>query len=467
MLSPLYKVRDFKVNDRCSHPVSISWVNPAGPTEGAEGEDAEMEGAEATGTSKTAKLFTKDTVLPQGKDITFNRKGPFEVALAYTEPDALPEGAKPSVGTWRVELPAQAEAKKVKVRANLNVHGIAHIAKAELVETEEYEETSKEKREIVPDVTDEAAPAAEPEGEKKESKDAPAEGEQKEGEQKEGEKTEEKKEEKKEPEKKYEWVEVKKMKKRQKVTALDLTPTGVAGMTAAQLQKACDCETALESAMKEIEDTEAAMNDLESYIYDMHDKISESGKLGKFIAPQTREKFQADLSAAEEWLWDHPESPKLEYIEKLQELQVHGKPVAARYDEADSREDAVKELSDTINRYRALAQSPDEKYEHISAENKKKISDECSMVEGWLAQKKQQQADQPTFEDPVLKIDEMATKGKDIAQMSDKILAEPKPKPPTPEPKAEEPKPEEKADPAAEKPAEAEEAPNDPSLDVD
>jgi heat shock protein 4 len=199
----------------------------------------------------------------------------------------------------------------------------------------------------------------------------------------------------------------------------------------------------------------------------MRDKISESGKLGPFIAPATRETFTSDLGKAEEWLWDHPESPKLEYIEKLQELQVHGTPVLTRYKEADARDEATKELQDTINRYRALAQSPDEKYEHISAENKKKISDECAMVEGWLAQKKQQQADAPTFEDPVLKIEEMALKGKDIAQMSDKILSEPKPKPPTPEPKAEEPKAEEKPAEEAKPEEPAEEAPNDPSLDVD
>ena len=63
---------------------------------------------------------------------------------------------------------------------------------------------------------------------------------------------------KKEP--KYEWVEVKKTKKRTKITDLAVTRTGVVGMSVADLQVATDAETKIRAEMKEIEDTENARN---------------------------------------------------------------------------------------------------------------------------------------------------------------------------------------------------------------
>merc|ERR1711957_880200 len=137
---------------------------------------------------------------------------------------------------YRIELPAQSEPKKVKVRAKLTVHGTFVIDSAQLIEEEEYEESVKEKRELPPD---EPKPEAEAEAKKEGEGDAAAEGDAK-------------KEEKKEPEKKYEWVEVKKTKKRTKRTDLVINISGKPGLKTQDIQKLMDAETAMHSEMKEI-----------------------------------------------------------------------------------------------------------------------------------------------------------------------------------------------------------------------
>merc|ERR1719326_583222 len=146
--------------------------------------------------------------------------------------------------------------------------------KAELAEEEEYEETVKEKKEIPPEETEEK------DVEMKDAKEGEGE-EAKAGTESESEAKGEPK--KKEP--KYEWVDVKKMKKRTKVTDLAVSRVGVVGMTVADLQVATDAETKIRAEMKEIEETENARNDLETYIYNMRDKCSETGPYGPYMVP--------------------------------------------------------------------------------------------------------------------------------------------------------------------------------------
>merc|ERR1712048_24319 len=155
--------------------------------------------------------------------------------------------------------------------------------------------------------------------------DPPAEGEAKpEGE---AEKEPEKKE------KKYEWVEVKKMKKRTKKTDLKIVATGAPGLSEGDLQKRMDEETAMQSEMREIIDTDEKKNDLEAYIFETRDKIQSGGKYGEFITPADKEKFESELMKAEDWLYDHEDGTKVQFIEKLNELKAIGDPVAWRANE--------------------------------------------------------------------------------------------------------------------------------------
>merc|ERR1712085_131026 len=85
------------------------------------------------------------------KMLTFYRKGPFDIKAEYADATTLIPGTAKELGSYRVEVPPSQENKKVKVRAKLTLHGTFVIEGAQLVEEEEYEDTVKEKREIVPE----------------------------------------------------------------------------------------------------------------------------------------------------------------------------------------------------------------------------------------------------------------------------------------------------------------------------
>merc|ERR1712070_528701 len=85
-----------------------------------------------------------------------------------------------------------------------------------------------------------------------------------------------------------------------------------------------DAETAMQAEMREITETNERRNDLESYIFNMRDKIAEGNDYGEFISSADREKFNSELTKAEDWLYDTYEGTKTQFVEKLDELKQTG-----------------------------------------------------------------------------------------------------------------------------------------------
>lgn len=269
---------------------------------------------------------------------------------------------------------------------------------------------------------------------------------------------------KRSPRKKYEWVDVKKTKKRTKRTDLAINIAGKPGLNNADTQKLMDQETAMQAEMREIIETDEKRNDLESYIFNMRDKITSSGEYGAYISNADRDKFGQDLTAAEDWLYDNMEGTKTQFIEKLDELKGTGDAVAWRFKEAGMREEWIAAVAGTIGNYRAAAENPGEKYGHISPAKLGQISTACGELEKWLGDMRAKQAKMEKFERPVLICAEMEKKNQELAKMADDILKEPKPAPPKEE-KKEEPKDEAKKE--EESKAEPEPADGPQNMDVD
>merc|ERR1711924_70562 len=160
ILSPLFKVRDFKVEDTSPFSVSVGWMGTAAEGESKEEDEAgpTPEGAGGGQMLKTATVFPAKSVMNLLKMLTFYRKGPFDIKAQYTETDILLPGTKSDLGTYKVNLPEQSENKKVKVKAKLTQHGTFTIESAQMVEEEQYEEPVKEKRELPPEGNAEAMP---------------------------------------------------------------------------------------------------------------------------------------------------------------------------------------------------------------------------------------------------------------------------------------------------------------------
>lgn len=450
ILSPLYKVRDFKVEDTSSFGINVAWMGSSDDAKASEAEaDGDANMAAADGEWKTATLFPAGSTMGTIKTLTFMRKGPFEMKAQYVDPTALIPGTPAELGTYKIEVPVSAEPKKVKVRAKLNIHGIFTIEGATLEEEEEYEETSKEKRELpAAEKKEGEAPAAEAPAADAEMPSADAASPD-------GEKSAEPKKEEKKEEKKYEWVEVKKTKKRTKKTDMKIDATGTPGLLAKDLQAREDEEFAMQAEMREIIDTDTKRNDFETYIYDMRDKTSSSGVYGAFITDEDREKFHSELTKSEDWLYDAVDATKAQYTEKLEALRTLGDPCVWRCNEEGMRADWIKAVEGTIANYKAAAENPGEKYSHIAPEKLAKIVQLCTDLGVWLADNVAKQNARAKTDKPVLLCADMEKKNQELAKAADEVLKEPKPAPPKEEPKPEEPKPEEKKEeaPQAEGPA--------------
>jgi len=459
ILSPLYKVRDFAVQDSSPFAINIGWMGSAADAAAVKEEDGDTQMAGGEGEYKTATVFPAGSATNVLKMLTFYRTNSFDVKAEYADEKVLLPLTPKELGTFKIELPQQAEPKKVKVKAKLTLHGTFNLESAQLVEEEEYEETVKEKRELPAEEksAEEGAAAEKPEGE--------AEAEKPDGEAKDGEAAEgEAKEEKKPAEKKYEWVEVVKKKKRTKRTDLKITATGTPGLSQSNIQKRQDEEFAMQAEMREIMETDEKRNDLEGYIFNMRDKISEGMEYGAFVSSADRDAFSSALMTAEDWLYDNPDSTKIQYIEKLEELKRSGDPIVWRCKEDANRAEWIEAVMGTVKNYRSASQDPGDKYGHISPDKLSKISTACSELETWLQDAKAKQEKMPKHEKPVLLCADMEKKNQELAKMADDILKEPKPAPPAPEKKEEE----AKAEAPAKEEAAPEEAPkNSPGMDVD
>jgi len=451
ILSPLYKVRDFEVKEGLTVPITIGWMGSAADAQAGEGGD--VEGERMTGNEgeyKTAVVFPVGAPLNTLKVLTFFRKGPFEIKAEYADTSLLVPGTRKELASYKVDLPVSADVKKVKVRARLSLSSMFSIEGAQLLEDEEYEDIVKEKRELPPDAGEDAgqaaaaAPAAaegaaEAEGAPKAEGEAP--------------KTEGEAQAKKEPEKKYEWVEVKTKKTRTKKTDIPVVVSNALGIPEPQLQKLCDLETAMQVEMAEIVETDERRNDLESHIFNMRDKCSESGEYGAFIASGVRDAYMSELTKAEDWLYDNFDATKVMYIDKLEELKKTSDQVVWRYKESQMRTDWVTALSGTISNYKSAAENPGDKYGHISPDKLSQIIKECNVVSAWLADAQSKQASVPKHEKPALLCADMEKKNQELAKFADDILKEPKPKPPAEEKKEEPAAGDDKKDAPKEEPA--------------
>lgn len=470
ILSPLYKVRDFKVEDQAPHAIEISWV---GKEEGKE-EDKDGD-ASMTETQKTEGgeecMKNMDVFNPDAKDkmdvkkyITWYRNGPFDLGVGYK----VAEGAerKEELGRYSVDLPVSSERKKVKIEAKLNVHGMFAINQAVLVETEEYEETVREKREIPEEELQrraeekkaaKAAKAAEAGEEPKADEPMP-----------DAEKKEEEKGEKK-PE--FEWVDVKKTKTRKKQTVLPLTFAGRHHEVPQAVKDSfLDQETKIQSETRDVKENDAKRNELESYVYDMRDKVtSGSGACSAYMKKEDQAAFGDLLMKGEDWLYDHFEATTVELCDKLQELQTVGAPVMKRFQDRADFKEYVPAFQKTIRDCRSHAQNPSADFEHIEYENKQKIVCGAEEVEKWLMQTQTAENKRELFEDPQVRVADLKVKEKELVKLTTQVMSEPKPKPaPVEEKKEEEAKPEaaEKSEAAAgdadgDAPMEAEKSPQE------
>ncbi|KDQ55641.1 hypothetical protein JAAARDRAFT_158973 [Jaapia argillacea MUCL 33604] len=131
MLSPIFRVRDFAMQDIAPYSVKVQWEKA---TEDPD-DDTEL------------VVFPKGNVIPSTKILTYYRKDAFELETVYAEPGVLPGGINPWISHFTakgVTADAKGDLSVVKLKVRLNQHGIVNVEQVYVEEIEEREEQPME-----------------------------------------------------------------------------------------------------------------------------------------------------------------------------------------------------------------------------------------------------------------------------------------------------------------------------------
>ena len=161
----------------------------------------------------------------------------------------------------------------------------------------------------------------------------------------------------------------------------------------------------------------------------MRDKVT--GSYQAYILDADREVFLRDLDTTENWLYDDEGyyAKREVFEERLSKLQKIGEPVATRFHEAQERPDAVSKLSERLETVERLLNAPNEKYDHITAEDRKPVFELVSESRTWLSDMLRKQSLKNLTEDPVLRVADLRDRLNNVNALFDKVMSKPKPAP--------------------------------------
>jgi heat shock protein 4 len=284
ILSPVFKVRDFAVQDIISYPIEFAWEK-----------DADIPDED---TSLT--VFNKGNVMPSTKILTFYRKQAFDLEARYAAPELLPGKVSPFIGRFSVKgvkaTGGPEDFMICKLKARVNIHGVLNVESGYYVEDQEVEEEIKEEN-----------------GEKKDG-DAM------------------------DTEDKPKTRKVKKQVRKGELPIVSATHSLESSLKNAAVEK----EAAMVMEDKLVADTEEKKNELETYIYDMRNKLDD--QYADLASDEEKEKIREKLMASEDWLYDEgDDTTKAVYIAKMDEIRALAGPVVQRhFEKVEAHRQAVQ-----------------------------------------------------------------------------------------------------------------------------
>ncbi|CAM1511133.1 Fc.00g086460.m01.CDS01 [Cosmosporella sp. VM-42] len=357
ILSPVFRVRDFSVQDIISYPIEFGWEKaPDIPDED---------------TSLT--VFNKGNTMPSTKILTFYRKQPFDLEARYAQPEDLPGKVNPWIGRFSVKN-VKADGKEdfmiCKLKARVNIHGVLNVENGYYVEDQEVEEEVKDEEgdkkdpdvsqpELAPSTItaiDSAPPSSAFVGDDgsqptkrfrfdRDSRSSyfpptvssPS--------------TEDDRElrpltilshkamdtDKKDDGSK----KTRKVKKQVRKGDLPIA-TGSASLDDSAKATLMEKENAMVMEDKLVADTEEKKNELEAYIYDLRAKLDE--QYSEFASEEEKTTIKARLEATEDWLYDEgDDTTKGVYIAKIDEIRAMAGPIVQRhFDKVEAERQAVQ-----------------------------------------------------------------------------------------------------------------------------
>ncbi|PLN75087.1 Hsp70 chaperone Hsp88 [Aspergillus taichungensis] len=287
ILSPVFRVRDFAVHDIVNYPIEFTWEQSA---------DIPDEDTSLT-------VFNRGNVMPSTKILTFYRKQPFDLEARYSKPEMLPGKINPWIGRFSVKgvkADANDDFMICKLKARLNLHGILNLESGYYVEDMEVEE-----------------PVPEENGDAMETDNANGE----------------------QPKK------TRKVKKQVRKGDLPIS-SGTSSAEETVKNELAEKENKMYMDDKLIAETDEKKNELESYIYELRDKID--SVYGDFASEEEKDKLRAKLTDTEDWLYeDGEDTTKSIYVAKMDDIRFIVGPIVQRYREkAEAEAAAIQKVKD-------------------------------------------------------------------------------------------------------------------------
>lgn len=363
ILSPIFKVRDFAVQDVISYPIEFAWEKaPDIPDE-----------------DTSLVVFNKGNLMPSTKILTFYRKQPFDLEARYAKPDELPHTVNPWIGRFSVKgvqaNGGQDDFMICKLKARVNIHGILNVESGYYVEDQEVEEPIPEEGDKDPNVSTSAChgdatvapvpdqgssgPALDgvaspslqtPQKRRRNSssspisKDMPTHSSKKLTEHPKAMETDGAKDGDAKP-------KMRKVKKQVRKGELPIV-AATQSLDPNAKNTLLEREAAMASEDKLVFDTEEKKNELETYIYDIRNKLDD--QYAEFASEEEKDKIRARLSETEvssdslvrpwqgikyltifflqDWLYDEgDDTTKAVYIAKMDEIRAMTGPIVQRH----------------------------------------------------------------------------------------------------------------------------------------
>lgn len=399
ILSPRFKVLPYEIIECNPFPVKVSWEAEADEEEG----------------KNSVVMFDRASNFGTVRRIALRKSGEFEVKASYDDTASnfeFPEGVEKDIVTFKIKAPEGNE-NRIRVNVKQDIHGSILLSSTQMVEEVIEEEKEEDKKEGEGDAKMEEADKKEGESE------APKE-----------------------------------KKKKLKKTNLEFTEVRKLEWTKAELDGFYEREVAMSNIDRIVTETADMRNELESYIYDLRDKIISDRQLAPYGTDEEKNAFTSALETSENWLYEEGfDAKKSVYAEKLASLKKFGDPLLMRQSEAAGRPTAMTVLQRTVEKYQSWVNtsSTDEQYAHITDEEWAKAREICDSTSSWMYDALDKQGSLTQSQDPAVTVAEINAKSHEITKIISPIMHKPKPKP----------KVEEKPAETEEKPAEGNPEPMD------
>mmetsp|Transcript_12702 Transcript_12702/g.12343 ORF Transcript_12702/g.12343 Transcript_12702/m.12343 type:complete len:926 (+) Transcript_12702:120-2897(+) len=455
-LSTAFRVRKVGATDVSSFGVSVRLetlptVEPAGgsgffgsllgrkkPVPAVEGE---------TAWAKHTSLYPYRSQVPnKSKTVAFHYASDILCKIEYDDEIPLPEGAEKILAVYNItgiadfakeHADKDLGAPKVHLSFSLDGSGIVSLSKAEatyeLPVEPEVEEVEEEKEEggIEPEVVAEKAEGADVNStapESSESNDtAPATPT-----------AEEKKELRKKKAAKDKKKNAKKIKKdnvlRKALSISEnhllVSPSSWSPLIIAESKAKLRALNAQDDSRKA---KEAALNDLEAYIYKIKNRLGDDEEALKAVSTEEQRQEVLDLgNETEEWLYDEGRGADVsEFKKKHNTIRRKAEDIFTRLSEHTSRPAAVKKTLEMLADVKGkVINTWGEKLPQVTEEEKTTLLELIAKTETWIGEKVAAQELKTPFEEPVFESLDLTVQLKPVSHLFQRLLNKPKPPPP-------------------------------------